>query len=32
MPRTEDRYVVALDLGTSKACVLVGEVNDRGQL
>src|SRR5688500_20228183 len=32
MARTEDRYVVALDIGTSKVCVLVGEVNDRGQL
>jgi cell division protein FtsA len=32
MPRTEDRYIVALDIGTSKVCVLVGEVNDRGQL
>ncbi|HVT43038.1 MAG TPA: cell division protein FtsA [Thermoanaerobaculia bacterium] len=31
MPKTEN-YVVALDIGTSKACVLVGEVNDRGQL
>jgi cell division protein FtsA len=32
MPKTEDKYVVALDIGTSKVCVLVGEVNDRGQL
>lgn len=32
MPKTEDRYVVALDIGTSKACVLVGEVSDRGGL
>jgi len=32
MPRTEDKYVVALDIGTSKVCVLVGEVNDRGHL
>jgi len=32
MPRPEERYVVALDIGTSKVCVLVGEVNDRGQL
>jgi cell division protein FtsA len=32
MPRTEDKYIVALDIGTSKVCVLVGEVNDRGQL
>ena len=28
----DDRYVVALDVGTSKVCVLVGEVTDRGQL
>src|SRR5688572_12121697 len=27
-----DPYIVALDIGTSKVCVLVGEVNDRGQL
>ena len=32
MPRTEEKYVVALDIGTSKVCVLVGEINDRGQL
>jgi len=32
MPKTEDRYIVGLDIGTSKACVLVGEVSDRGQL
>ncbi|MFZ2493177.1 MAG: cell division protein FtsA [Thermoanaerobaculia bacterium] len=32
MSRTEDKYIVALDIGTSKICVLVGEVNDRGQL
>lgn len=32
MPRTEEKYVVALDIGTAKVCVLVGEVNDRGQL
>lgn len=32
MSRTDDRYVVALDIGTSKVCVLVGEVSDRGQL
>ncbi|HET7435149.1 MAG TPA: cell division protein FtsA [Thermoanaerobaculia bacterium] len=32
MSRTEDRYVVALDIGTSKVCVLVGEIGDRGQL
>jgi len=31
MPKT-DNYVVALDIGTSKVCVLVGEVNDRGLL
>jgi cell division protein FtsA len=32
MPRTDDKYIVALDIGTSKVCVLVGEVNDRGQV
>jgi cell division protein FtsA len=32
MPRTEERYVVALDIGTSKVCALVGEITDRGQL
>src|SRR5512132_2614677 len=32
MPKTEDKYIVALDIGTSKVCVLVGEVNERGQL
>src|SRR5437763_14674652 len=32
MPKTEDKYIVALDIGTSKVCVLVGEVNDRNQL
>jgi cell division protein FtsA len=32
MSRTEDRYIVALDIGTTKACALVGEINDRGQL
>ena len=32
MPKTEDKYVVALDIGTSKVCVLVGEANDRNQL
>ena len=32
MPKTEDKYIVALDIGTSKVCVLVGEVNDRGAL
>jgi cell division protein FtsA len=31
MPKN-DQYVVALEIGTSKVCVLVGEVNDRGQL
>lgn len=31
MPRTEE-YVVALEIGTSKVCVLVGEANERGQL
>ncbi len=31
MPKT-DNYIVALDIGTSKVCVLVGEVNDRGLL
>lgn len=32
MAKTEDKYIVALDIGTSKVCVLVGETNDRGQL
>src|SRR5436309_14748980 len=32
MPRTEEKYVVARDLGTSKVCVLVGEVNERCHL
>lgn len=32
MTKPEEKYVVALDIGTSKVCVLVGEVNDRGQL
>ena len=32
MPRTEEKYIVALDIGTSKVCVLVGEINDRNQL
>jgi cell division protein FtsA len=32
MAKTEEKYVVALDIGTSKVCVLVGEVTDRGQL
>ena len=30
MSRTEDKYIVALDIGTSKVCALVGEINDRG--
>jgi cell division protein FtsA len=32
MSRTEDKYIVALDIGTSKVCALVGEINDRGQV
>ena len=32
MSRTEDKYIVALDIGTSKVCTLVGEVSDRGLL
>lgn len=32
MPRSDEKYVVALDIGTSKVCVLVGEVNDRNQI
>lgn len=32
MSRTEDKYIVALDIGTSKACALVGEINERGQV
>jgi cell division protein FtsA len=32
MPRTEEKYIVALDIGTSKVCVLVGEINDRNQI
>src|SRR5260370_35541626 len=32
MTKPEEKYIVALDIGTSKGCVLVGEVNDRGQL
>jgi cell division protein FtsA len=32
MSKPEEKYIVALDIGTSKVCVLVGEVNDRGQL
>jgi cell division protein FtsA len=27
-----DNYIVGLDIGTSKVCVLVGELGDRGQL
>jgi cell division protein FtsA len=32
MARTEEKYIVALDIGTSKVCVLVGEISDRRQL
>lgn len=32
MSRTEEKYIVALDIGTSKVCALVGEINDRGQV
>ncbi|MBV8516049.1 MAG: cell division protein FtsA [Acidobacteria bacterium] len=32
MSRTEDKYIVALDIGTSKVCALVGEINDRGHV
>src|SRR5258708_35391845 len=32
MPKTEEKYIVALDIGTSKVCVLGGEVTDRGQI
>ena len=32
MSRTEDKYIVALDIGTSKVCALVGEISDRGQV
>jgi cell division protein FtsA len=32
MSRTEEKYVVALDIGTSKVCALVGEIGERGQL
>ncbi len=32
MSRTEEKYIVALDIGTSKVCALVGEIGDRGQL
>ena len=32
MARTEEKYIVALDIGTSKVCVLVGEINDRGHV
>src|SRR6478672_2997609 len=31
MPKS-DNYIVGLDIGTSKVCVLVGELTDRGQL
>src|SRR2546430_420221 len=32
MPKNEEKYVVALDIGTSKVCVLVGEIAGRGHL
>ncbi len=32
MARTEENYIVALDIGTSKVCVLVGEINDHNQI
>ena len=32
MPKSEEKYIVALDIGTSKVCVLVGEITDRNQL
>jgi cell division protein FtsA len=32
MSRTEEKYIVALDIGTSKVCTLVGEIGERGQL
>jgi cell division protein FtsA len=32
MSRTEEKYVVALDIGTSKVCALVGEISERGQV
>jgi len=32
MSRTEEKYIVALDIGTSKVCALVAEISDRGQL
>ncbi len=32
MSRTEEKYIVALDIGTSKVCTLVGEISERGQL
>jgi cell division protein FtsA len=32
MSRTEEKYIVALDIGTSKVCALVGEIGERGQL
>jgi len=25
MPKTEEKYIVALDIGTSKVCVLAGK-------
>lgn len=32
MSRTEEKYIVALDIGTSKVCTLVAEIGERGQL
>lgn len=32
MPRTEEKYIVSLDIGTSKVCALVAEISERGQL
>jgi cell division protein FtsA len=32
MSRTEEKYIVALDIGTSKVCALVAEISARGQL
>jgi cell division protein FtsA len=32
MSRTEEKYIVALDIGTSKVCALVAEISERGQL
>lgn len=32
MSKTEDKYIVALDIGTSKVCALVAEISERGQL